>query len=114
VVRRVAPVRIKCIAPALHTAHYAEAIILPDRETGRAGSDEQITLGGERVIVVSSNGGLGMYVTGHAVLTAELMRWHHPNARIVKSVALVPRDDSAIRPLYDAFPDVEPEVLPPE
>jgi hypothetical protein len=96
---------------ATSAAHYAEAIILPERDTRRAAPDEHLTIGHEPVIILSSNGGLGMYVTGHALLTAELLRRHHPTVTMVKSVAVVPRDDAVIRGLYDPFAHVERIVL---
>ena len=49
-----------------------------------------------------------MYVTGQALLNYEPPRQHHRPAEL-RSVAVVPRDDTVIRPLLDPF--VERRVL---
>jgi len=98
-----------CGPGVTHGAHYAEAIILPGNETRRAKPDE-IQIDGQDVVVVQTNDGLGMWVSGQAVFTLELLRRHF-RPRSSRSFAVVRRDDEVIRGLYDESPDVEPVVL---
>lgn len=85
-------------------AYRAEAIILPEGETRRASPDESISLDGKRVIGVQTNLGLGMYVTGQALITGLLTEKYHRPASL-ESVAVVPRDDVVIRSFFEEHPD---------
>jgi hypothetical protein len=90
--------------------HHAEALILPDWETQKLAPGSAVPIDGEHVVIVQTNAGLGMYVTGQALLTYELLQKHHRPAEL-RSVAVVPRDDMVIRHLYDPFPFLERRVL---
>jgi hypothetical protein len=92
---------------------YADAVILPGRETRRIpdGARAGVTLAGEDVIVVQAKASrLGMYLMGQALFSAELVRRFAPAS--VRSVALCTADDSVLRPLLAPFPHVEVVVLP--
>jgi hypothetical protein len=92
---------------------YADAVILPNRETRRVGPGERagISLEGEDVIVVQAKASrLGMYLMGQALFSAELVRRFEPAS--VRSVALCTADDSALRPLLTPYPHVEVVVMP--
>ena len=55
------------------------------------------------MIAVQTSPGLGMYVTGQALVTAHLIGKHHRPAS-VESIAVVPRDDLVIRLFFDEYP----------
>ena len=90
-----------------------DAIIILNRETCIAHWSE-IDLNDikdQDIIVVQTKAErLGMYLMGQTFFSAKLMERFNP--RSVTSVALVKQDDSVLRPLLEAFPNMKVVVCP--
>jgi hypothetical protein len=78
---------------------------------GDADADE-VSVDGQEVIVVQTKvGRLGMYLMGQVVFSQQLMYRTYKPAR-VRSVALCERDDDVLRPMLEAFEDIEIVIAP--
>lgn len=89
----------------------ADAVIILDGERRIASWRERLSPEGHDVIVVQAKAHrLGMYLMGQAVFSGILVRRFNP--RSVKVVALCTQDDSVLRPLLDAHPEVNVVVMP--
>lgn len=89
-----------------------DGIILPRKErkiiSGRDFNEKEIK--GEEIIVVQTKATrLGMYVMGQALFSAELMKKFKPKS--ILSVALVKRDDSILRPIFESYPNMKVVIL---
>lgn len=93
---------------------WADALILPERESGSGKRGEKIDIasGDRAVIVQTKRSRLGMYLMGQTLFSAELLRRRFPSARI-ESVALCTQDDEVLRSLLEAHEGCSVVVVPP-
>ncbi len=89
-----------------------DGVIIPDGEH-RIARTREVSVAGKNVIVVQAKARrLGMYLMGQVVFSARLLE--RLGARSVLSVALVRYDDSVMRELLEAIPDMKVVICPPE
>lgn len=88
-----------------------DAVIILGGEKRIANWREGHTLEGHDIILVQTKTGrLGMYLMGQAYFSAKLVERFKP--RSIVSVALVMQDDSVLRPLLEAHPNMKVVVCP--
>ena len=78
-----------------------DAVIVPGGEPARVPWRELDVAGRDIIVVQAKLGRLGMNVMGQALFSRELMKPFGPAS--VRTVAIVVRDDSVLRPLAEAF-----------
>lgn len=86
-----------------------DALILPNRETKIARSQE-VQIEGQNIILVQAKySRLGMYLMGQAVFSVELMRRFKPAS--IHSIALCTQDDAILHSFLKPYREVEVVVL---
>ena len=86
-----------------------DGIIIRGGETRIARAGE-VSLEGKDIIIVQTKAGrLGMYLMGQAFFSAELMKRFNPAS--ILSVALCLKDDSVLRPIFEAHPNMKVEII---
>lgn len=96
---------------ATSSPRWADAVILANQPTKIARASD-VSLEGNDVIVVQTKARrLSMTLMGQVVFSIELLRRSF-DAASVRGVALCRRDDAALHPLLDDYPDIEVVVVP--
>ncbi len=89
-----------------------DGVIIKGGEHRRAKMSE-IDLTGKDIIVVQAKASrLGMNVMGQALFSKHLLERFNP--RSIESVALVAKDDSVLRPIFEKYEGMRVVVCPPE
>jgi hypothetical protein len=78
-----------------------DAVIVPGGEPARVPWRELDVAGRDIIVVQAKLGRLGMNVMGQALFSRELMKRFGPAS--VRTLAIVVRDDSVLRPLAEEF-----------
>lgn len=89
-----------------------DGIILPNKEYKNIRDrdfDEKEIEGQEIIVIQTKASRLGMYVMGQALFSAELMKKFKPKS--IVSVALVLKDDSILRPIFESYPNMKVEII---
>ena len=89
-----------------------DGLILPDGPHGISDTRDVDVEGQDVILVQTKTGRLGMYLMGQAVFSQKLMYLNYQPSR-VRSVALCERDDDVLRPMLEAFDDIEVVIAPP-
>jgi hypothetical protein len=77
----------------------------------RIAKQSEVTLEGKDVVVVQAKAKrLGMYLMGQALFSAQLLKRFNPKS--IESVALVTKDDSVLRPLFEQYEGMRVVVCP--
>jgi hypothetical protein len=86
-----------------------DALILPNKDTKEAKASDVYLEGEDIILVQAKYRRLGMYLMGQALFSVELIRRFNPMS--IRSIALCTKDDSVLRPLLSAYPEVEVVVI---
>ncbi len=79
----------------------------------RIATGSEVDIAGKDIIVLQAKAKrLGMYLMGQAFFSAELLKRFNP--RSIKSVAIVTKDDSVLRPIFEKYEGMRVVVCPPE
>lgn len=89
---------------------YLDGVIIKGTPTIIARQSEVAIEGRDIIVVQAKAAPLGMYLMGQALFSAQLMEKFKP--RSVESVALVFKDDSVLRPLFENYPGMRVVVCP--
>lgn len=91
---------------------WIDGVIIKNGEF-KIAKQSEVELEGKDIVVVQAKAmRLGMYLMGQALFSAELMKAFKP--RSVESVALVIKDDSVLRPLFEKHEGMHVVVYPGE
>ena len=98
---------------ATSSPRWVDGLILPDGPR-RIADAKDVNVDGQEVIVVQTKKGrLRMTLMGQVVFSQKLM-YRNYNPRRVRSIALCEEDDDVLRPMLEAFEDVEVVIAPPQ
>jgi len=98
---------------ATSSPRWVDGLILPDGPHLVADAGDVAVDGQDVILVQTKVGRLGMYLMGQVVFSQKLMYLNYEPKR-VRSVALCERDDDVLRPMLEAFEDVEVVIVPVE
>jgi hypothetical protein len=98
---------------ATSSPRWVDGLILPDGPR-RIADAKDVNVDGQEVIVVQTKKGrLRMTLMGQVVFSQKLM-YRNYKPRRVRSIALCEEDDDVLRPMLEAFEDVEVVIAPPQ
>lgn len=98
---------------ATSSPRWVDGLILPDGPR-RIADAKDVNVDGQEVIVVQTKKGrLRMTLMGQVVFSQKLM-YRNYKPRRVRSIALCEEDDDVLRPMLEAFDDVEVVIAPPQ
>ena len=98
---------------ATSSPRWVDGLILPDGPR-RIADAKDVNVDGKEVIVVQTKKGrLRMTLMGQVVFSQKLM-YRNYKPRRVRSIALCEEDDDVLRPMLEAFDDVEVVIAPPQ
>ena len=96
---------------ATSSPRWVDGLILPEGPH-RIAEAEDVNVDGQEVIVVQTKTGrLRMTLMGQVVFSQRLMYLNYEPTR-VRSVALCEEEDDVLRPMLEAFEDVEVVIAP--
>jgi hypothetical protein len=93
------------------SARWADGLVLPDGPRCIAKAEDVDVDGQEVIIVQAKVGRLRMTLMGQVVFSQKLMYLNYEPKR-VRSVALCEQDDDVLRPMLEAYEDIEVVIAP--
>jgi len=98
---------------ATSSVRRVDGLILPDGPHRISDTRDVVVDGQDVILVQTKTGRLGMYLMGQVVFSQRLMYLNYEPSR-VRSVALCERDDDVLRPMLEAYDDIEVVIAPPQ
>ena len=98
---------------ATSSPRWVDCLIMPDGPRRIADAKDVNVDGREVIVVQTKKGRLRMTLMGQVVFSQKLM-YRNYKPRRVRSIALCEEDDDVLRPMLEAFDDVEVVIAPPQ